>query len=329
MLFFDGAQLALYNISYSLLNLLCVCVLLNMTARRYAESFQSLADYICSRYQWKQHQFDRINWRALQHAIKRKNKQRTHTTKLVHDLLPTNQRVHCHNPSAQRCPSCASCSQEDCDDIMRCSAPPRKSWQAETILELECQCQQLYTEPGLTKLLLYGISKWLEGQDAISPAEFPPKYHQVISQQNDIGWQQLFNGQMGIEWARIQDDHVYLDNSRRLETTRTGHNSASLQASFQQTGTQWWGKSLPRCGSNGPECGPYAMLSFTDTMRSLECNFKKSKTSDNNPYTKLNICWNPVHMTYYLLQSKTINSKGVGKQFTIGFLFMQTHSSKV
>jgi hypothetical protein len=180
----------------------------------------------------------------MQHAVKRKNKQRTHITKLVHDLLPTNQRVHRHNPPAQRCPSCASCLQEDRDHIMRCSAPPRESWRAETILELERRCQQLHTEPGLTKLLLYGISKWFRGQDVISFDEFSPKYHRVISQQNEIGWRQIFNGQMGIEWARIQDDHVYLVNSRRSETTRPGPNSASPQARFQRTGTQWLGEII-------------------------------------------------------------------------------------
>ena len=196
---------------------------------------------LCTRNQWTAQQFDKINWKALQHAIKRKSKQRIHLTKLIHDILPTNTRVHCHSPNAQRCPSCQVCPQEDRDHIMRCSSTPQASWRAETIVSLETRCKQLQTDPGLAKVLVQGISQWLHGTDQMNYLTFQPKYRGVITQQNDIGWRQLFNGRMGNEWARVQDDYAYVQKMRKPENPSTVKQSSTThqQTTRIRTGTQW------------------------------------------------------------------------------------------
>jgi hypothetical protein len=102
-------------------------------ALRSAETSPQLANYIRIRNQWTQQQFDSVNWDALQIAIKKNNKRRIHVTKLIHDLLPTNKTLHCHNPTAQQCPQCRACPQEDRDHIMRCDNDQRARWRAETL----------------------------------------------------------------------------------------------------------------------------------------------------------------------------------------------------
>ena len=211
------------------------------TAIRHAASYQPLASYIRSRNQWTQAQFDRINWTALKHAIKRKNKQRIHLTKLVHDLLPTNKIVHRHNMSAQKCPSCTQCTQEDRDHIMKCNDNQRAAWRADTLIAVGNRCKQLNTDPGLSIVLTQGLSNWLNGHEELSCSGFPQKYHKVIHHQNSIGWRQVFNGRMVVEWARLQDDYVYLQKIRGTDagtppTIRTTH-----QGKRARNGTQWTG----------------------------------------------------------------------------------------
>lgn len=209
-------------------------------ALRNAETHQPLAEYIRVRNQWTQSQYDSINWTALQYSIKRNNKKRIHYTKLVHDILPTNTVKFRHNIAAQKCPACTGCPQEDRDHIIRCSAHSRDCWRAETIMELELRCKQLHTDPGLAYVLVQGISLWMKGQDTLLPKDYSPKYQRLITQQNDIGWRQLFNGRMSTEWARLQDDYTYLKELRRSEENRGPRTKNTISnASRTRNGTQW------------------------------------------------------------------------------------------
>ena len=213
-------------------------------AVRNAENYQPLVNYICTKNQWTLSQIDRINWKALQLALKRNNKKRIHYTKLVHNILPTNKVVHRHNPAAQKCPTCANCPHEDRYHIMRCGAQSRDNWRAETITVLEHRCKQLNTVPGLALVLVTGISQWLNGQDTMSPKDFPPKYNQLVLQQNDIGWRQFFNGRMSTEWARIQDNYIYIASLRRSDELRHTPMRQQRQQPRFRNGTHWTGEYI-------------------------------------------------------------------------------------
>ena len=127
---------------------------------------------------------------------------------------------------------------------MRCRAPSRDSWRAETITVLETRCKQLRTDPGLARVLVQGTSQWLNGQETISPGDFPSRYHRLISQQNGIGWRQLFNGRLCTEWARIQDDYVYLEMLRRSDEGRRMNTTTPRQDTRHKNGTQWSGEII-------------------------------------------------------------------------------------
>jgi hypothetical protein len=209
------------------------------SALRTAETLPPLAAYIKTRNQWTQHQFDCVNWEALQQAIKHKNNNRIHITKLIHDILPTNKTVHRHNPKAQYCPQCKECIQEDRDHIMRCSHDQRALWRAETIVVIENRCKALNTDPALARILVHSLSLWFQGQPVIGPAVSNPKYHRLLAQQQSIGWRQLFNGRMSKEWARLQDDYYY-NSKQRMESRAPGTRTTTSSATrYTRNGTGW------------------------------------------------------------------------------------------
>ena len=109
---------------------------------------------------------------------------------------------------------------------------------------LETRCKQLHTEPGMALVLVGGTLQWLNGQDVISHADFPSRYHRLISQQNAIGWRQLFNGRPCTEWARLQDDYVYIESVQRSDAGRQMIGKQRQQTSRVRNGTQWSGEII-------------------------------------------------------------------------------------
>ena len=161
------------------------------------------------------HQAANIDSDTHERTIKKQNKKPIHITKLVHDILPTNSNLHQRNPKLQCCPQCSGNTLEDQDHIMRCQSTSRAQWRADLIIALEKKCTALQTDLVLSRILLQGVSIWMNQQELLRPDDFPDKYSKLIRQQNAMGWKQLFNRRMSKEWARIQDDHLFVMTRRR------------------------------------------------------------------------------------------------------------------
>ena len=65
---------------------------------RNAESDVDMVNYLKSKYAWDDLTFDMINWRVHGKTIRSQRHRKTHITKLVHDILPTNRIQHRWNP---------------------------------------------------------------------------------------------------------------------------------------------------------------------------------------------------------------------------------------
>jgi len=76
------------------------------------------------------------------------------------------------------------------------------------------------TRSYLADILIAGITAWFDGRQDLDSTIFPSSYHRLIIQQNSIGWRQLFNGRLSLEWSRLQGD--YLFTSRLATRSRTG-----------------------------------------------------------------------------------------------------------
>lgn len=85
---------------------------------RYADLAPALLEHMRNKYDWTEETKDRIDWTANGQAIHRNFDQKTHNTKLVHDILPTNHRVHRYDKTrSAKCPLCKHLD-EDRDHIL-------------------------------------------------------------------------------------------------------------------------------------------------------------------------------------------------------------------
>ncbi|KAI2501761.1 hypothetical protein MHU86_12681 [Fragilaria crotonensis] len=112
------------------------------TALRFQATAPELKAHMMARYSWTPQTLAASNWDAHGKALHRHLTRRTHLVKLVHGLLPTNSRIHRHDPGKRTCPSCRRES-ETWQHILRCSSASRVKWRTEMLLKLDQQCDEL------------------------------------------------------------------------------------------------------------------------------------------------------------------------------------------
>jgi len=79
---------------------------------------------------------------------------------------------------------------------------------------------QQATDPNLITILTNGLKKWRQNEQ-IAFENHPTKYHQLIQEQNAIGWRQLFNGRWSTQWAKLQHQH-YKNKKKKRHTADNG-----------------------------------------------------------------------------------------------------------
>jgi hypothetical protein len=159
-----------------------------------------------------------IDWTAHEKAIHRYLHRRVHLTKLIHDILPTNDNVGTWKENrTEKCPSCSH-PVEDRDHVLRCPHPARQEWRRKFILSIRKTCDRLQTRPNLRDILITGLEAWLNDTPA-SYDKFPSSYNALIHQQTQIGWRQLFNGRISKDWSRLQDEYLYREGLHNEKTS--------------------------------------------------------------------------------------------------------------
>jgi hypothetical protein len=111
------------------------------------------------------------------------------------------------------------------------------------MVALETKCVALQTDIGLSRILLKGVHGWMQHHELLRINDYPAKYRTLISQQNSLRWRQLFNGRMSKEWARLQDDHLYIMAQRRQDlshSTTVSVTATQVQGNLsRRTGKNW------------------------------------------------------------------------------------------
>jgi hypothetical protein len=184
-----------------------------------------LREKIRSKYSWSETTMRMINWNAHGKVCRAHRTSKVHTSKLIHDCLPTHSFLNKFDTGNRPCPKCKHIT-EDRDHILRCPHPTRQQWRTtlmNAITQFHCN---MATSPLLRHVLSEALQQWfhLDSPDVISPILFPQDVRRLIHQQNEIGWRQLFNGRFSGEWVRLQDDYYY--NHRR-------------HTKYRRTGAQW------------------------------------------------------------------------------------------
>ena len=197
------------------------------SALRYQTTGPPLMRYMQGKYGWNEHTSSSINWRAHGTCLRKNISKRTHLTKMVHGILPTNHSLHRYDPVRRVCPSCRT-KTEHWDHILRCQTPERRTWRTNMVNKVDEVCAKLKTKPELRHLLYDALSEWVHHDIPtqvfrVDPTSYPSELHRLIAQQNAIGWDHLFHGRFSAEWSRLQDEYyarlVNTDNEKR----RTGH----------------------------------------------------------------------------------------------------------
>lgn len=186
---------------------------------RYADTAPELKEYIMERNNWTPATMATVDWEAHGNALQRGIHKRVRLTKLVHDLLPTNH-VVCRfiEDRTARCPTCQH-PDEDRDHMLRCSHPANKRWRKDCLISLRKTMDTLITRPYLQTIFMDGLSAWFEGK-TITADVYPDRYKRLIHQQTAIGWRQIFNGRMSVEWAFLQDE--FLAETKQASKTSSG-----------------------------------------------------------------------------------------------------------
>ena len=106
------------------------------------------------------------------------------------------------HPVRNLCPLCRH-TVEDRDHVLKCSHVSRQNWQKQFLLDIRTHCTEMETNAVLTNvLMLAGIDGWLHDPSSeylLYPQRYPYKIRWLISQQNRIGWRQVFSGRFSLE----------------------------------------------------------------------------------------------------------------------------------
>lgn len=171
-------------------------------------SAKPLLDYIRHKNAWSEHTLYAVNWEAHTMAINRTPMPHAHVVKLVHCVLPTHAQLNKFDGGKRSCLLCGS-TVEDHSHIIRCEHPNRITWRQEFLTGIRDFCISSGTSPLVCGLLMDGLRLWFASTTDIElrPEQYHPTLRGIITQQNRIGWKQLFLGRFGIAWSQHQTRH--------------------------------------------------------------------------------------------------------------------------
>ena len=180
------------------------------SAIRHQSSYEPLLKHIQERNHWRAHTPSQVNWPAHGAALRKRQKRRPHFIKLVQGILPTNHSVHRNDPSRRGCPICSH-KDETWMHIPRCKHLTRERWRSTFLSDLQRTCLKWKTRTSLWMLLRDGILGWLASDDPLryqlEDAIYDDEFTRLITQQNQIGWHNIFLGRFSGEWEMLQENH--------------------------------------------------------------------------------------------------------------------------
>jgi hypothetical protein len=145
-----------------------------------------------------------IDWKALTQALNRKRDKEVALVKLLAEVTPTATITNRYGSSkSSKCPRCHT-DDETIDHVIRCSSAECQKWRSALLTHLRMVCTTaLHSRLALVDVLLAGLSCWFQ-HETLQCDDYPVSLHKLISDQNSIGWNQLFRGRMVTEWAKLQ-----------------------------------------------------------------------------------------------------------------------------
>lgn len=212
------------------------------TAIRDAATWPQLQAYLCKRFEWDSNIVDRIDWTAMGSAL---SAHRKHQTTLVKHLIrqaPTGHIAYRNDP--RKDPSCFCCKDnnnqivEDNNHVLGCPGTRACNWRKEYLQDIHRSLNRynLHSDPTLLDILRDGMQRWLEDTGTLPAlAQYAPKYHRLIDEQNLIGWDQPLRGRLSLHWNHLQQEYI---TAHHITDNKVSGQSWSRAAA--QHGISWW-----------------------------------------------------------------------------------------
>jgi hypothetical protein len=157
---------------------------------------------------WTEGQMTEINWDAHGKALSHLYRQHAQLTKMCHKVLPTATMTSGYKSKASSiCPTYKA-EDKDQDHVMRCADTTKAKWRRHLIGSVQKRCAEMKTLERLTTILTDGSKPWFNNK-LPQPADHPTLFHQLIHQQNNIGWRHLFHGRFASKWQQLKNQHLW------------------------------------------------------------------------------------------------------------------------
>jgi len=117
--------------------------------------------------------------------------------------------------TSAQCPRCGLL--EDAAHVWICKGRGANVVWDKAILRLKEWLISVRTDPAITNAITLGLQTWR--QQGRYENHFDGKVYCAVAQQGDIGWGNLVEGWIAIEWETIQQDYYQAIHSRRTGST--------------------------------------------------------------------------------------------------------------
>ena len=123
--------------------------------------------------------------------------------KFIHGCLPIGNMMHrYHTKYEAKCPSCLH-KPEDINHFLQC--PTHQEWKTSMYARLVQYFTHMSTQ--LANLLQECLRQWLHTDSPVF-LNTSPRHTKLLTQQAQIRWDQLFQGQFSKQWSIIQHDYI-------------------------------------------------------------------------------------------------------------------------
>jgi hypothetical protein len=110
---------------------------------------------------------------------------------------------------SDQCPACTT-AVETTWQILSCAK--RNDWRTTLIKDLKNTLQHTDMQPDLSLMIIQGIrGALLDPNYQMQEEQRKPRFKQIVKEQNQIGWNQLFKGRFSHKWVQCQHIHTQLE----------------------------------------------------------------------------------------------------------------------
>jgi hypothetical protein len=163
--------------------------------------------------------FEKVDWEIINRAMKSSSQYKRH-------FISKHATGHCGVGRMMkrwgfrkhdRCPRCKK-ADETALHVIQCQhATAREEW-TKQFEQLQKWFDNQTTDPNISKAIIYNLKKWRKSGGLFPHHYQDKKIQRAVTEQKDIGWDQLMYGRISTRWSDIQLRYYKRQNSRKTGT---------------------------------------------------------------------------------------------------------------